>query len=460
MERLGHERAAAWFRDHGEPGLAIDHLLEAGHHDEAFDLLTRHLRAYLAAGRHETVRGWLDRLPAAFVDSNPGHQLMVAFAYARSGRTTDGERIVERARAAATPAEVAEVGIHFDVTESLFAAVSGDPERAVALGDAAWARRDEVHLAAMEPSLAAPARELWGYLPVGLARAHALLDDRAGVRRWARVARRQGPPLPGDLVGILGAEAWVEARHGRLRAAAELGEEALALGTEQGRGSRRAMIGARTALALVHRERDELDRAVEVLEPYIDNALVEGHVGIATMGEAELARVACSQGRTEAALRRLVRVRHDRATRGMPAVRGHRAGPGRVPGPVADRRPRPGPGPDRRHPSRPRAVPARGAPGPDRGLPGHGARPAGGGRRGRQPAAPVRVGRAGGAAAAADGDLAGARRVLGEVAALAQREEAWRSFLDEGFDIRDLVAAPAGTPARPGRRRRWPWSTR
>ena len=197
---------------------------------------------------------------------------------------------MERARSAATPAEVAEVGIHFDVTEALFAAVSGDPERAVAPATPP-ARRDEVHLAGMELGLRPPAVGL----PAG--------RPRPPTRCWTTAL---GPLLgPGGLppgtaaAGRPGrdlAEAWVEARHGRLRAAAELGEEALALGTEQGRGSRRAMIGARTALALVHRERDELDRAVEVLEPYIDNALVEGHVGIATMGEAELARVACSQG--------------------------------------------------------------------------------------------------------------------------------------------------------------------
>ena len=52
--------------------------------------------------------------------------------------------------------------------------------------------------------------------------------------------------------------------------------------------------------------------------------------------------------------------------------------------------------------------------------------------------------------------------MLGEVAALAQREEAWRSFLDEGFDIRTLYgpcghAGPArvgdgGGPGRPAER--------
>ena len=46
------------------PDLAIDHLLDAERYGEAFDLLTAHLHDHLAAGRHETVRGWLARFPA------------------------------------------------------------------------------------------------------------------------------------------------------------------------------------------------------------------------------------------------------------------------------------------------------------------------------------------------------------------------------------------------------------
>jgi LuxR family maltose regulon positive regulatory protein len=46
-------------------------------------------------------------------------------------------------------------------------------------------------------------------------------------------------------------------------------------------------------------------------------------------------------------------------------------------------------------------------------------------------------------AAAEAGDLAGTRRVLGEVAAAAQREGALRTFLEEGFDLLDPAAVPA-----------------
>src|SRR5690606_37804448 len=160
--------------------------------------------------------------------------------------------------------------------------------------------------------------ELWGYLPLAMARSYALLDDRGGVRRWARVLRHDGPRLPSDLVGILAAEAWVEARRGRLRAAAELAGQAMVLGTEYGRGARRALIGARVALARVHRERNELDEAIAVLDPHLDAAAREGLVALAVVGEAELARAECSRGEAERALARVLRVRRERSADGMP----------------------------------------------------------------------------------------------------------------------------------------------
>src|SRR4029450_12721200 len=50
--------------------------------------------------------------------------------------------------------------------------------------------------------------------------------------------------------------------------------------------------------------------------------------------------------------------------------------------------------------------------------------------------------------AAADDDLPAARQVLGEGGGVAQREGAVRVFLDEGFDILDLVPSPPVGRAR------------
>jgi LuxR family maltose regulon positive regulatory protein len=444
VESRSHDRAAAWFGAHGAPDLAIDHLLDAERYAEAFELLTEHLQDYQAAGRNETVRGWLGRFPAAFVDTTPGHQLTTFLAHARAGQIALGRQVIDRARAGGLDDAV---GIHFDVTEAALSAILGDPERAIELGEATWARRDEVDLGVLPPDLVVPVRELWGYLPVALARAHALLDDRAGVRRWAGVLREQGPRLPGDVVGVLGAEAWAEARNGRLRVGAELAEQALALGTEQGRASRRTMIGARAALALVHRERDELDRAMDVLAPYVASALREGHVGITTLGEIELARVECAKGDAAAGIARVLRVRRDRAVDGTPRflarvldaaecrLRLHAGDVERAEDLLGEL----DPGPERTLLTARLALTC-----------GHDAEAeplladlagTAGNRRHLFEAAALRA-----RAAAATGDLAAARRVLAVVAETAQREGAVRVFLDEGFDIADLL--PAGPSAR------------
>jgi LuxR family maltose regulon positive regulatory protein len=450
VERLGHERAAGWFAAHDQPGHAIDHLLDAGRLDEAFGLVTNHLRSHLWVGRHETVRGWLARFPDDYVDATPGHQLLVIWAHARTGRLDRGMEVIERVRARVRQAsEGVEVGVHLDVIESALAATLGDPDTAIALGSTAWERRAEVDLASVPPDLSAAATELWGYLPVALARACSLLDDRAGVRRWAAVVRRQGPRLPSDLVTVLGAEAWAEARNGRLRSGEELAEQAIALGLEYGRAVRRAMIGAQVTLAFVHRERDQLDRAVEVLGPHIEPALDEGLVAVATLAEVEMARIECSAGRPDEAIARLLRVRRDRSAHGTPAFLAGvldraecrarlRAGDLDRAGDLLEEIQ---PGPART------LLEARAAL-----LDGRSEavvplladlRAPTGDRRHRFEATAVSA-----RAAAEGGDLAGARRLLGEVAELARREGVVRTFLDEGFDPLDLMGA--GAPSAPG----------
>jgi LuxR family maltose regulon positive regulatory protein len=449
QERLSHQRAAAWFQAHGEPGLAIDHLLEAGEDAAAFDLFVTHLREYLTAGRLETVRSWLARFPPDFIDARPGRQLMAVIAHARAGQVSRAREVADRALAAPWLDGMVPFDVHVDVTECAFAAVGGDPERAIALGNAAWERRREVDIATMPADLAIAARELWGFLPVAMGRAHALLDDRAAVRHWAAVLRRQGPRLPGDLVIALGAEAWAEARNGRLRAGAELAEQAVALGTELGRGARRAMAAARIALALVHRERDELDAAMEVLAPHVQVYATEGQVALATLGEIELARVELAQGRGEDGIARLLRVRHDRAAAGTPRFLAELIDLAecrlRIPLGDLDRAQDLlediGSGRERTllearlalvggEPPRAEALLAE--------LPD-----LGGDRRRSFEVAALRA-----RIAAADDDLPAARQVLGEVAEVAQREGAVRVFLDEGFDILDLVPSPPVGRAR------------
>jgi LuxR family maltose regulon positive regulatory protein len=449
VERTANERAAAWFSTHGDPERAIDHWLDAGAYDAAFDLLTEHIGRTLRSGRYETLRGWLLRFPAAFVDTTPGRQLTFAIAFGRAGELETAHEVIERARAHRPAADP--LAIHYDVAAAAIAAVRGYPDVAIELGTAAWNRRDDVDAASLPPDVAVGAHEFWGYLPVALARAHALVEDRAGVHRWATVLRREGPLLRSDLVGTLGAEAWVEARRGRLRVGAELADQALVLGAEVGRGARRTMIGARTALALVHRDRDELDAAVDVVAPHIDGARREGHIAITTLAEVVLARVECARGRADEAISRVLRVRRDGAARGLsPFLAGAldyaeclvRLVIGDVDR-AADLLEDLAPGPARTL-LEARAALATGRPeivGPllaDLRADDEDRR-----RRFEAVALSAR-------AAAEVGELSAARRLLAGVADVAQREGAVRTFLDEGFDILEVVGAGAGGAAWAG----------
>ncbi|HEX6418170.1 MAG TPA: LuxR C-terminal-related transcriptional regulator [Acidimicrobiales bacterium] len=449
LERTGHRRAGAWFAGHGEPGRAVGHLLDAGDHDAAFALLRRHLRELLTAGRHETLRGWLRRFPAAFVMDGPARQLLFTWAFGRAGDLDRARTVAASARAADGAGDGVSIAPHLDVVDVAVAAARGDPETAVSLGEATWERRGESAAGAAAPAeLAAAVEELWGYLPLAMARACALLDDRAGVRRWARVMRRDGPRLPSDLVGVLGAEAWVEARRGRLRTAAELAGQALVVGTEQGRGARRALIGARAALARVHRERNELDQAVTVLEPHVESAAREGMVAIAVMGEAELARVECCRGEPDRALDRVLRVRREREADGMPPflagvvdraecrVRLHAGDVERARDLIAEMAPAAG-----RRLLEARCALAEGRDDELESLLAD-LRSADGPPRLEAVALSAR-------ALAEAGDRTGARRLLGEVAEQAAREGAVRTFLDEGFDIGELARTEACAGAGP-----------
>jgi LuxR family maltose regulon positive regulatory protein len=451
LERRGHRRAAEWFAAHGHPSRAIEHHLDARQLDEAYALITTHLQEQLGAARHETVRSWLERLPEDFVDATPEHQLLLILAFARSGALEKGEQVLRRARERADPDLDPALGIHYDVVEALIDAIVGDPVRAIELGEEAWRHRDTAGLAEATGGLAVALPELWGYLPVALARAHALLGDRDGVRRWAIVLDLEGPRLPSDVVAVLGAEAWVEAGHGRLRVGSDIAAQALALGTEVGRGARRTMIGARVAMAHIHRMRDELDSAVDVLADHLAAARREGHIAITTLGEAELALVDGSRGDLGAAISRVQRVRRDLQARATSHFL-------RLVLDVAECRVRLYAG----DLERARDLMAEIAPGPERCLLAERAAIAAGqidgvierlaelrehGDRRRRFLATALSARA---AAEAD-DVAAARTLIGEVVETAREEGAVRPFLDEGFDIDDPALGGTGTtPARPG----------
>ncbi|MET0865854.1 MAG: hypothetical protein ABWZ98_16100, partial [Nakamurella sp.] len=93
-----HRRAAAWFAEHGDFYLAVQHTIAGGDLDTAATLVATFWIAALNQGRLATVHTWLATLPQAVVDSDARLQLVTAWAAGLQGDAEVGLRAVQAAR--------------------------------------------------------------------------------------------------------------------------------------------------------------------------------------------------------------------------------------------------------------------------------------------------------------------------------------------------------------------------
>ncbi len=80
-----HNRAATWFREHGDIDEAIRHLLEAGDTGEAAQLVQANWMEYVNAGRTATVVGWLRALGSPSHPRDPATAVTASWMAALSG---------------------------------------------------------------------------------------------------------------------------------------------------------------------------------------------------------------------------------------------------------------------------------------------------------------------------------------------------------------------------------------
>jgi LuxR family maltose regulon positive regulatory protein len=92
-----HQRAAAWYQDHGLPEQAIAHALASRDTLTAAQLVNRHTREFGAAGRLRTVRGWLDALGDDGLTGNPPLAVTAAWIYALDGDPLRAQRCLDAA---------------------------------------------------------------------------------------------------------------------------------------------------------------------------------------------------------------------------------------------------------------------------------------------------------------------------------------------------------------------------
>ncbi|HMR95055.1 MAG TPA: LuxR C-terminal-related transcriptional regulator [Microthrixaceae bacterium] len=274
--------AAAWFRDHGAVGEAMDLLLDAGAWSDAFDLVVEAGNEYFARGESATLVNWLARIdhhrptpPSAVTMNLLAAQIAAcqftaaADTYRRLRRRND----LKPDEAVAADALYTCCGIDelpadevLDVAARVLAAL---PD----LDTGSTASTDFLGIGGPDTIqiLAAYMLGLAHFHQGDLVSASAMLD-------WVRTL--PGMQFPIWRINALGGLALVRAWTGHLAEAHRLGSSALEVATLVGADHHVAVSHARLALGLVAIERYELEAAASHLG-------VAGHPGIPHRGATD-----------------------------------------------------------------------------------------------------------------------------------------------------------------------------
>lgn len=250
-----HARAAAWFREAGEPSDALTHARAAGLVDECVELIAANWTQHFNLGRLATVTSWLDALPEDVVAGSPALAVARAWVAMDLGRPEEAGRWVDLAEAAlaARPADAPDRVDPLDVRalHCVHLFKSGDLDAAGA------AARRSLSEGSAEPSFhrtvascVLGAVAYWQGDPAG---AEAALAEGAGL------AAATGNDLARTY--CLGYRALVALDRGDPPGAEALAAEAEAVSGEPGFGERFVAVARLLARARAQVERGDLDGA-------------------------------------------------------------------------------------------------------------------------------------------------------------------------------------------------------
>jgi LuxR family transcriptional regulator, maltose regulon positive regulatory protein len=144
-----HRRAARWYADHGDAAEAIGHAIASGDHSLGSHLVAANWRQPFNAGQLETVRMWLDALPAELVATDASLSAARAWVALDTGRLEEVGAALDAAETSVPP------DTHLMVLRALLMYKSGD------VGGAA-ARLREISPSADDPFIATVHRLVQG----------------------------------------------------------------------------------------------------------------------------------------------------------------------------------------------------------------------------------------------------------------------------------------------------------
>ena len=98
--RVAHRRAMEWWHEKGNTPQAIHHAIEAGHHQRAAELICANWLEYMLSGWLDTLREWINRLPADALLAYPPILVASGWIMAFSGDVKSTHRFAAAARQA------------------------------------------------------------------------------------------------------------------------------------------------------------------------------------------------------------------------------------------------------------------------------------------------------------------------------------------------------------------------
>jgi LuxR family transcriptional regulator, maltose regulon positive regulatory protein len=302
-----HRAAAAWCEEHGLGDDAIRHALAAGDPNWAAQLIERHLEEQiLRRSEGATMARWLSALPAEVVRSRPRLCIGQAIIALISGRPDQAEPLIDAAERTATKIDTGpyqpSVGRRASILANLpavlavshadLARLRGDSEEEVRFAEEALTKTtdEDYLLRSFARYHLGVAEWLGGRLALAEDTLHKVIEDRlASGERYLAVRACY------DL-------GQVQQAQGRLAAALRTYQRALELTTEPGQLVLAGAGMAHVGLAEVLYERDELDVAYDHAVEGVARCRQLAYKPAVAAGLAILARIRSAQGDRAAAI--------------------------------------------------------------------------------------------------------------------------------------------------------------
>jgi LuxR family maltose regulon positive regulatory protein len=283
-----HQRASAWYDQHGFTSEAVEHALAANDSERAARLIEKAAELTLMHGEVTTLLNWTQALPDDVVRAHSALCIYHAWALLLAGRPM--QLIQARLKDAGVEADTELVSVEAAVFRALLAAVTGDARHGVELSRQALERVPEDRLFLRNIALSS------------LGMAHVLHGDIEAAADAFNESARLGQQIGNVLfaVGALCNVAGLCLMQGQLHRADAISRRALELATDA--AGRRMPAASRALLNLgeLAREWNDLAAAERYLAEGLELSRQTGSIGLLA-GYLHLARVKQTQGDPSAA---------------------------------------------------------------------------------------------------------------------------------------------------------------